>query len=72
MGEGGLVAGMSRGGRGGYRSVTCEHGRGRMARVSRARGCGPTGESRELGRSREKQCDFLFKMNFQTTQDIFD
>jgi hypothetical protein len=39
-------------GRGGRRSMTCEQGRGRMVRVGRARGCGPTGERRELGWAR--------------------
>jgi hypothetical protein len=43
-----------------------------MAHVGRARGCGPTGERRELGEAREKQCDFLFKTNFQTAKDIYD
>jgi hypothetical protein len=44
---------------GGRLSVTCEQGRGRMVRVGRARGCGPTGERRELGRAQGKQCDFF-------------
>jgi hypothetical protein len=46
-------------GGGGRRSVTCEQGRGRMARMGHVRGCGTTRERRELGRAREKQCDFF-------------
>jgi hypothetical protein len=59
VGEGAWWLARRMTGGGGRRSVTCEQGRGRMARVGHARGCGPIGERRELGRAQEKHCDFF-------------
>jgi hypothetical protein len=42
-----------------------------MARVGHARGCGPIGERRELGRAQEKHCDFFYLKQIFKLHKIF-